>query len=92
MVIFPDGARSMTTNEMGEFKRGALKAAISVGAEIIPFRFDNLYAVLEGNGKLKVTPRQVDVYFGVPIPTAGLSKEEQWALADKVKETIINLK
>lgn len=91
MVIFPEGARSMSP-EIADFKKGALRAATQVGADVIPFRIENLFAVLEGNKKFKVTPQQVDVYFGEPIHTSGLSREEVYNLADNVRDIVINLK
>ena len=90
MVIFPEGARSLGI-KMGEFKRGSLKAASYVGADIVPFRIENMWAVLEGNGKLKVVPRQVDIFFGKPISTKDMDRKEIFDLGGSMKDIIIAL-
>lgn len=91
MVIFPEGARSKSP-KIDTFKKGSLRAATAVKAKIVPFRIENLYAVLEGNEKFKVTPQDVHVYFGEPIETKDLTREEIYNLADRLREIVINLK
>lgn len=91
MVIFPEGTRSQGP-EIAEFKKGSIKAATMVGAPIVPFRLENVYAIFEGNKGIKVKPSEVHVYFGEPIDVAAMSKAEQRELAGKMREIVVNLK
>lgn len=90
MVIFPEGTRSQGP-EMGEFKKGSIKAATMVGAPIVPFRLENVYAILEGNKGIKVKPAEVHVYFGEMIDVAAMSRAEQKELSGKMKEIVQSL-
>ena len=91
MVIFPEGTRSQGP-EMGEFKKGSIKAATMVGAPIVPFRLENMYAIFEGNKGLKVKPAEVHVYFGEMIDVASMSRAEQKELSANMKEIVESLK
>ena len=87
MVIFPEGTRSQGP-EMAEFKKGSIKAATMVGAPIVPFRLENVYAIFEGNKGIKVKPAEVHVYFGEMIDVASMSKAEQRELGGKMQEIV----
>lgn len=87
MVIFPEGTRSQGP-EMAEFKKGSIKAATMVGAPIVPFRLENVYAIFEGNKGIKVKPSEVHVYFGEKIDVASMSKAEQRELAGKMRDIV----
>lgn len=91
MIIFPEGTRSKS-EEMGEFKKGFLKAATMSGSTIVPFRIQNLYAVFEGNPGFKVTPAQVDVFFGEPIEVKDMSRAEQKQLSENMKDIVASLR
>lgn len=91
MVIFPEGTRSQSAN-IAEFKKGSIKAATMVGAPIVPFRLENVYAILEGNKGIKVKPQEVHVYFGEMIDVASMSKAEQKQLGENMRDIVINLK
>ena len=91
MVIFPEGTRARGP-EMLEFKKGSIKAAIMGGAKIVPFRMQNAYGIYEGNHKLKITPAEVDVFFGEPIDICSMGKKEQREVIDNMKEIIANLR
>lgn len=90
MVIFPEGTRARGP-VMGEFKKGSLKAATMSEATVVPFRIKDAYKIYEGNHALKITPAEVDVYFGEPIEVAALSKKEQRDLADHMRDIIEKL-
>ena len=91
MVIFPEGTRSRC-DEMGEFKKGSLKAATLSGAPIVPFRIDGAHALFESNRGLRVKSREVHVYFGEPIETASLDREQQKQLATHIRSIVAALK
>ena len=90
MVIFPEGTRSQGP-EVAEFKKGSIKAATMVGAPIVPFRLENVYAILEGNKGIKVKPTEVHVYFGERIDTGSMSKAEQRELGGKMRDIVLAL-
>ena len=91
MVIFPEGTRSQGP-VMAEFKKGSIKAATMVGAPIVPFRIENMYAIFEGNKGIKVKPAEVHIYFGKMIDVAGMSRAEQKELSANMKEIVESLK
>ena len=91
MVIFPEGTRSQGP-VMGEFKKGSIKAATMVGAPIVPFRIEKMYAIFEGNKGIKVKPAEVHVYFGKMIDVASMSRAEQKELSANMKEIVESLK
>lgn len=92
MVIFPEGTRSKN-GEIGEFKKGSLRAATNVGAPIVPVRIDpNIRDILENNRGLTVIPQEVHVYFGEPIDVASMDRKEQKELAEHIRDIVISLK
>ncbi len=91
MVIFPEGTRSQGP-VMAEFKKGSIKAATMVGAPIVPFRLENVYAIFEGNKGIKVKPAEVHIYFGEMIDVASMTRAEQKELSGKMKEIVESLK
>ena len=86
MVIFPEGTRAKSDN-LGEFKSGSLKLATKAKAPIIPVTINGTYKIFEANNK-RIRPANVTITFGEPIETAGLSKEEEALLLDKVVRVI----
>jgi 1-acyl-sn-glycerol-3-phosphate acyltransferase len=85
MVIFPEGTRSKS-DRMGPFKHGSFRLAFQSGAPIVPVTIDGSWRLMEQQGRMK--PGTVRVTVHPPIPTAGLSKEEQAALPDTVRTII----
>ena len=90
MVIFPEGTRSHGP-EVAEFKKGSIKAATMVGAPIVPFRLENMYAIFEGNRGIKVKPSEVHVYFGPVIDVAAMSRQEQKELGGQMRDIVLAL-
>lgn len=85
MVIFPEGTRSKS-NKIGEFKHGSFKLALKAEVPIVPVTIDGSWRLLERTGFM--TPDSVRVVVHPPVPTAGLSKEEQDALPGRIKDII----
>ncbi len=87
LVIFPEGHRSKG-GPVIDFKAGSFKLAFKSGAPIVPVSIDGTYHLFEENkglGKGKVTVTIHD-----PVPIANMTKEEQQALPEKIRETIIS--
>lgn len=86
MLIFPEGTRSKSST-IGEFKKGAMKLATKPGVPIIPVSIEGTYKLYETQGYIK--PGNVKIMIHPPVNTAGLTKEEENALSDKIRNIII---
>lgn len=82
VVIFPEGTRSKS-NDLGEFKPGALKAAYMAKADIVVITLVNAHTVLDTVG-LERKPVYV-VYDGY-YPYAYFAEKSTQELADEIKE------
>jgi 1-acyl-sn-glycerol-3-phosphate acyltransferase len=73
VVIFPEGTRSRD-GQLGTFKKGAFMLAIEAQVPILP-----TIAVGSSDitppGVIRVTPGHLDLFFGEPIPVAGVTPE-----------------
>jgi 1-acyl-sn-glycerol-3-phosphate acyltransferase len=87
MVIFPEGTRSRT-GEIEAFKPGSLKLATRAGALIVPLTLIHTAELFERTRRLR--PATVRMVIHEPVPTEGLSREEQRALMEKVRERIVS--
>jgi 1-acyl-sn-glycerol-3-phosphate acyltransferase len=85
MVIFPEGTRSRT-GKIGEFKPGSLKLATRSEALIVPVTLVGTAGLFEKTGRLRADTVRMVIHR--PIPTEGLSKEEEPALAGRVRRAI----
>ncbi len=85
LVIFPEGTRSLG-GDMKDFKKGSLKLATKARVPIVPITIQGTSAIYEDRGILSSAPVSVKIH--PPIPTQGLSKEEEAGLSELVHETI----
>lgn len=90
IVIFPEGGRSRT-GELREFRGGAAYIAIKAGVPIVPMSIAGTREVLPP-GSIFVRPGRVELCFGRPIPTAGLSVHDASRLLAELRERIIELR
>ncbi|MBQ8893851.1 MAG: 1-acyl-sn-glycerol-3-phosphate acyltransferase [Clostridia bacterium] len=86
VTIAPEGTRNYG-GEIAEFKGGAFKMATKAEAPILPVAIEGTYKLFEGNGK-KLRSDRVILSVLPPIPTKGLSREEQKELPEKVRKLI----
>lgn len=86
LIIFPEGTRSKS-DDMAEFKAGAVRIAARTGVPIIPVALGGVYRGLEGNG-YRVQPTRVHMDILPPVDTKSLSRAEQKALAGRLHDTI----
>lgn len=88
-LIFPEGTRSRSGNEMLEFHSGSFKCAIKAKCPIVPIALLNCYKVLDEKG---CKPVNVQVHYLEPIyyeeykemKTAELAK----LVHDRIEETV----
>lgn|SRR5690554_5671701 len=86
VVIFPEGIISKKA-EMGEFRRGSFKVATEPGVPIVPLVIDGTWKVMGSNSDT-IQPADVVLRILPQVPTAGLTKQEQHELPQKVFESI----
>jgi 1-acyl-sn-glycerol-3-phosphate acyltransferase len=86
VMLFPEGTRS-ASGELGEFKDGAFKMAISNGVPVLPLAVHGTRAALIKHdwrfGLCRATVKVLD-----PIPTEGLSDDDVADLRDRVRAAI----
>ncbi len=89
--ISPEGTRSRTA-EMEPFKKGGFHIALDLGVPIIPIWIQGTEQILRP-GSLSVQPnKKTTLFFGAPIPTKGLDKQNLAELMTKVRQEILNLR
>lgn len=87
MIIFPEGTRSQS-DELGEFKGGAMRIAWKAGVPIVPIAVDGTWRGLEGNGFRLGGPLTVKMTVLPAMETAGLDKAAQKAMPARLEEII----
>lgn len=85
-IVFPEGTRSKS-DEVGEFKGGAVRIATKTKVPVVPVVISGTYRALEGNG-YKLQKTHVKLAILPPIPTDGLTREEQKALPGRLEELV----
>lgn len=87
IVVYPEGTRSADRYVL-PFKKGAFSLAVKAGVPICP-------VTIEGSGKLmpknswRITPGEIRVMIGAPIPTEGLTDRDREALLQKVRAKVV---
>lgn len=91
LVLFPESVMS-PDGELKEFKRGGLAAAILAKKPIVPVFIKGTREVMLP-GDFSITKGQdVYIYFGKPIDTSNLSREEKKNIHELVFNKMIELK
>ena len=85
MVICPEGTRSRGP-EMGPFMKGAIKLATKPGVPLIPVSINGTWHMFEETGIARGA--RIDVIVHEPIETAGIDRQEEKVLIDKVEQII----
>lgn len=84
-VIFPEGTRSKTGNQMKEFHAGSFRAAIKSKVTVLPVAFIDCYKVLDQKGSKPIT---VQIHYLKPITADEYAGMKAADLADLVKNRI----
>lgn len=88
-VVFPEGHRSRD-GRLGPFHLGAFRLAIDSGVAVVPMGLRGLRDVCPA-GDWRLRPGQVDVLFGEPLPTTGLTEADAAALARRCRAALNRL-
>jgi 1-acyl-sn-glycerol-3-phosphate acyltransferase len=86
LFVHPEGTRS-ATGQMLPFRRGVFVMALRAGVPVVPVTIIGSRDIMR-KGDPRIHPGQVRLVIHEPIPTAGLSKEERFKLADRVRQAI----
>ncbi|HHT73055.1 MAG TPA: 1-acyl-sn-glycerol-3-phosphate acyltransferase [Firmicutes bacterium] len=82
VVIYPEGIISGGPH-MGEFKRGSFRLATDTNVPIVPLVIDGSWALM-GPDENGIEPAHVVLRILPPVPTAGLSRDQQHALPEEI--------
>ena len=86
LIIFPEGTRSKG-GPAHEFKGGAFKVATRNKVPIVPITIDGSYTMFEQ--RMRIHPGTARVTIHPPIPTEGLTREQQKALPQEVERIVM---
>jgi len=87
VIIFPEGTRS-PDGTLQPFKSGGFHLAIQAGAPILPATVSGSHRV-SSKGSLRVEHgSRIKIYYGEPIPTAGLTVADRETLKTRVRRAI----
>jgi 1-acyl-sn-glycerol-3-phosphate acyltransferase len=85
-LIFPEGTRSRT-GELLPFKKGGFIMALKAQAPVVPVAISGTRDAMH-KGSPWIRPVTVEVCFGRPIDTAGLTLEDRDALVERVRQAV----
>lgn len=89
-AVFPEGTRS-PRGQLLPFKRGPFVLAIQAGVPVIPVYIVDAWRILEP-GSVRIKPAPLEIRFGEPIPTTGLSADDRDALAQRTHDAVERLR
>lgn len=85
-LIFPEGTRSKNGNQVGEFKGGSFKSAMSAKAPIVPVAIINSFVPFDSHTTEPVT---VQVHYLKPIPYEEYKDMKSTEVAEMVRAQIV---
>jgi 1-acyl-sn-glycerol-3-phosphate acyltransferase len=89
VLMYPEGERTYGP-EMTDFQRGAFVLAAEAGVPVVPVVQPDNYAVLDERRRIS-RPGTVRLLVGVPVPTAHLPRREAPALAEAVRQRMLQM-
>jgi 1-acyl-sn-glycerol-3-phosphate acyltransferase len=89
--ISPEGTRSRTA-EMGPFKKGGFHIATNLGVPIVPIWIEGTAEILKPGSFFIHPNRKTTLFFGTPIQTAGLERQNLAELMTQVRQKIEELR
>jgi len=90
VLVFAEGTRS-PDGHLQAFKKGGFHLAVDAQVPILPIAVNGSYRLLP-KGAPAARPGRIEVAVGRPISTAGLTKDDVPALAERTREAILVLR
>ena len=90
LFVFPEGTRSRT-GELGVFKTGAFRIALSAGVPVVPVCIVGAREILSARA-VRLRPGAITVVVGPPIPTLGRRAEDRHAIRSEARDWIATTK
>jgi 1-acyl-sn-glycerol-3-phosphate acyltransferase len=87
ILAFPEGTRTRD-GRVGRFRKGIFRVARDLSLPVVPVAVTGMFEILRAGSALFRPGREVVVWCGAPIPTAGVTDAELAALAERVREPI----
>jgi 1-acyl-sn-glycerol-3-phosphate acyltransferase len=89
ILLYPEGTRNRTDNPLKEFKDGAFRTAIMAQ---VPIAVQTIVGAKELNPPqgLQLSPGTVDIYWGKPIPTTGMTIDDVERLKEIVRQEMLS--
>ena len=85
--IMPEGTRTKD-GSVGPFKKGGFHMAIDAQADILPFTINGGFERFQ-TGDWRVNPGTIEVVWGEPIATKGLTKADVDMLLAKTRAAVL---
>lgn len=86
VLIYPEGTRSKNA-ELLPFKRGAFVTAITLGRPLLPVCVIDSWKLMPKKAA-SIRSGRVRMYVGEPVPTEGLTQEDRFELAERLRNEI----
>jgi len=86
VAIFPEGGRSKD-GRIQEFMNGGFYVAVKAQAPVVPVAIVGTYEMLPMD-TFHIKPQKLEIHFGEPIPTAGLTTHDLDKLSEQVKKAV----
>ncbi|HUR37676.1 MAG TPA: lysophospholipid acyltransferase family protein [Terriglobales bacterium] len=86
VAIFPEGGRSRDGN-LQSFMNGGFYVAVKAQAPVVPVAIVGTYEMLPMD-TFHIKPNNLEIHFGEPIPTTGLTTHDLNTLSDRVKKAV----
>lgn len=86
VAIFPEGGRSRD-GTVQEFMNGGFYVAVKAQAPVVPVAIIGTYEMLPMD-TFHIKPHQLELHFGEPIPTTGLTTHDLDTLSERVKKAV----
>ena len=86
LIVFPEGTRSID-GTVARFKGGMFLLAVDASVPVVPVSITGSRSVMM-KGRLMVCPGDVTLTVHEPISTAGVSRDEVRALAERVRDIV----
>ncbi|HUS19103.1 MAG TPA: lysophospholipid acyltransferase family protein [Terriglobales bacterium] len=89
VAIFPEGGRSRGGN-IQPFMNGGFYIAVKAQAPVVPVAIVGTYEMLPMD-TFHIKPQKLEIHFGEPIPTTGLTSHDLDTLSERVKKVVEEL-